>query len=113
MYSKFYSYPLFIYTIPNPNGTVNPFIIDRGVERINVKETTIVDPYFICTMRKPMMRQNKEFFYVYQSNYIFDEIINYLFKDVIEYFENGIGWKDSEGNLLEKRSEKHTFDPAL
>lgn len=46
------------------------------------------------------------------------EIIAFVLKDVIIYFENGIGWKDAEGNLLpvdpsSKTCEGTGFDPAL
>jgi len=47
-----------------------------------------------------------------------EEVIRFVIKDVINYFENGIGWKDAEGNILpsdqpSKKCEGAGFDPAL
>ena len=47
-----------------------------------------------------------------------EEVIRFVLKDVINYFENGIGWKDVEGNILpsdqpSKKCEGAGFDPAL
>ncbi len=47
-----------------------------------------------------------------------EEVIRFVLKDVINYFENGIGWKDVEGNILpsdqpSKKCEGVGFDPAL
>lgn len=46
------------------------------------------------------------------------DIINFILKDIINYFENGIGWKDKEGNMMpvdqpSRNCEGAGFDPAL
>ena len=48
----------------------------------------------------------------------FKEIIDFIFKSIYEYFENGIGWKDKEGNIIESNNyNRHCkgvgYDPAL
>ena len=48
----------------------------------------------------------------------FMAVLNETLKPVIAYFENGIGWKDSDGNILPSDDPSHKcegagFDPAL
>lgn len=55
--------------------------------------------------------------YIHTSEEL-EEVIRFVLKDVINYFENGIGWKDAEGNILpsdqpSKKCEGAGFDPAL
>ena len=46
------------------------------------------------------------------------DVIRFVLSGVINYFENGIGWKDKDGNILpsdqpSKKCEGAGFDPAL
>ena len=57
-------------------------------------------------------------FITYRSNpEEFERIIHYIFAEVIDYFENGIGWKDENGRLIESDKSPVTcnsgVDPAL
>lgn len=57
-------------------------------------------------------------FITYHSNpEEFERIIHYIFAEVIDYFENGIGWKDENGRLIESDKSPVTcnsgVDPAL
>ena len=44
-----------------------------------------------------------------------DYIISEIIKPYKEYFENGIGWKDENGNMIEKINQKYNraADAAL
>ena len=102
-----------IYSIPFANGKLNPFILTSDVTRINVKEIVenkailIVCATFIDRQATGVLHDREE--------YKYDGPFEILMKEVREYYENGIGWKDKDGNLLQsvKNILNNRSDPAL
>jgi hypothetical protein len=89
-----------IYTIPMPNGNQNPFIISKH-PRINVTE--LKDPNRIYPVLQ--VKSTKVAGYAIYSpnidNEDFDTTIEVMMKQYINYFSGDIGWKDSDGQLIE------------
>lgn len=94
-----------IYTIPNPSGKPNPFITSN-CHRENITEINDVIELH------PIIRIiDKEFGNIAKVPKVNDEhfniIIDVMIKRFKEYFEGDIGWKDSDGNLIEGDPVSH------
>ena len=117
-----------IYTIPNPNGTPNPFSdLSKGIRR---KDITTGEFFEFCgmvaTLRIPVTRETANIHHIplygnYKhklKNVVLNSVRDML-TDVQKYFEGTPGWKDKDGNLIEsavddkKLSCPSGFDPAL
>ncbi len=123
-----------IYTIPLPNGERNPFITN-DFPRINVND---LDMYPLCIV--PVMKIGitgptdtdiKGAFCLHmsdprltsmldkkQASISYANIISFMIRPFQEYFENGVGWKDENGKLIEREPDKPLcqgvgVDPAL
>ena len=109
-----------IYTLSIPNGKPNPFITcDEDVDRINVDDLN----GYLCIHPILFIEENDHKYaycptaFVPAQNVDWTKIIDWMMIPYIEYFENGVGWKDNNGNLI--ASDKVTtcvgsgFDPAL
>ncbi len=106
-----------IYTIPLPTGKPNPFITNK-FPRIDLStldiEKLVIHPIIgykdrnTYTTYEPFPEVDPD------ANTIIDMMIE-IFKN---YFENGVGWKDKEGNLIESSKNINYcngsgIDPAL
>lgn len=106
-----------IYTIPLPTGVENPFIINNDT-RINVNdidEDMCLTPIILFDTTEGNKIYNPRPFDD-DSKEDYDKIIKFLLKDVIEYFENGIGWKDEDGKVIDSIPNPKCisgYDPAL
>lgn len=107
-----------IYTIPLPTGKPNPFITNK-FPRIDLSsilnEELVVHPIIGS-------KTKNNSFDVYEPVLGKDDdaeyIIEFMMQQFKEYFENGVGWKDENGNLIEsnigcKMCNGSGVDPAL
>lgn len=124
-----------IYTIPLPTGEKNIFITN-DFPRVNINELNeyplMITPVIkivldniggkdVGHVYSPDMRMSVLYNTPYPSNYtssLYGRIIAFMRKPFRDYFENGVGWKDKDGNLIE--SDNRTplcqgagYDPAL
>lgn len=93
-----------IYQIPFPNGKPNPFVTSN-IPRIDISNSKLMCIYPVIRFASPGMDHsiiamdpstNSEFKVEFHQ-----KIIDFMMLPYKEYFENGIGWKDENGNLLE------------
>lgn len=111
-----------IYTYPLPTGEENPFIINRGIPRIQTNEISVMELYPIL-MFKPKDGKTDYALYCPKHNGVdqsedYSMIMDFILKEMKEYFEGeGIGWKDKDGHLIESDPLKPKcpsgYDPAL
>lgn len=96
-----------IYTIPNPNGTPNFFIINKTIPRRDISTMNkflCLHPYIL--FEDPNGSKSNLMIYT-PLPFIDDQkddhhkIIEFLLKDVIGYFSGEIGWKNPMGELVE------------
>ena len=122
-----------IYTIPLPTGENNPFITN-DFPRTNINDINeyplIVTP--VMKVDLPDLDTHKGVFYLYIPDLTlppelidkdtvikyYSTIISLMVKEVKSYFENGVGWKDENGDLIEKAPPTTScqgvgVDPAL
>ena len=113
---EFRNEPPFIYCCPLPNGERNIFQLSK-VSRMNINRLTSLSLVL-------NIRLGEDNNYKLQTLSCFDgfgkykKMIEFLLKDVIKYFENGVGWKDEEGNNISNKENinkciNEGFDPAL
>lgn len=83
-----------IYTFKNPRGNENPFITSSPRHLITKNED--------CEM---IILYKSDSFGIQKNENIFIKnfIVNKFMKPFINYFENGIGWKDENGNIIEEK----------
>ena len=101
-----------IYTFPNPNGLIDPFITNQH-ERIKVIDMDNV--YLMIHVNGGTIADKKSAYRAKRGRYAlglyskeFIPVLEYFMKPYKEYFENGVGWKDPDGNLID--IEKVPFD---
>ncbi len=95
-----------IYSISNPKGNDNPFI-DKS-NRVFISKD--INECIELQLRSKNGKRTSETF-----KYMRDKAVNILMEPFIEYFENGIGWKDENGKLIENNKERwdRASDSAL
>lgn len=110
-----------IYTLTMPDGKPNPFIInDEDVERINVNDLN----GYLCIHPIIFIEENNRKYaycptpFVPAQSVDWTKIIDWMMIPYIQYFENGVGWKDHNGDLIPLTMPEHNcvgvgFDPAL
>lgn len=110
------SSPPAIYTIPLPTGEPNPFIIPSAVDRINIAEVKGTDLYLVPWIGYDVSGG----FHVPELNMDhLDKLIDFMMRQMKSYFEGeGVGWKDSNGKLIESEpnldyNHYAGVDPAL
>ena len=111
-----------IYTIPNPNGTPDHFITNEHprIDVTTIRSTLMLYP-ILQSKSKGESWRNIEAFYPndmdpYMSS-MYQKIMKLMMDQYAEYFENGVGWKDENGNLITDqqppRRDPQARDPAL
>lgn len=125
-----------IYTVPLPTRENNPFITN-DFPRTNINDLNDF-PLMIMPILNTIVTMNDGniFHHVYVpdpiiqlqinddnesrsfTNEIYTHIIAVMSRKFRDYFENGVGWKDENGELIEKESDKPLCqgvgaDPAL
>ena len=83
-----------IYTFKNPRGNENPFITSSPRHLIAKNE----DCEMIILYRSDSLGIQKN-----DNIFIKNFIVNKFMKPFINYFENGVGWKDENGNIIEEK----------
>ncbi|MCM1439739.1 MAG: hypothetical protein NC131_11160 [Roseburia sp.] len=110
-----------IYTIPNPNGTPNPFITN---EHPRVDITTLEGKLIVCPVLKAYNGTTdtvNSAIEVYcqmdddpYQRRMYKDIVAFMMRTFRDYFEGGVGWKDTNGNHVPSQPiEKPFGDPAL
>ena len=88
-----------IYTVPLPTGKENPFIISNH-NRVDVSK--IDDYLFLLPVMDMSISTDKRISTPDEYRYIFHEVIEVMIEKYKEYFEGeDIGWKDSDGKVIE------------
>lgn len=108
-----------IYTLTMPTGNPNPFIdINDDVIRINVDDIN----GWMCVYPIIFLGDNKRYYsptpFVPSQSVDWTKIIDWMMIPFKDYFENGVGWKDNDGNVIASTHAAHNcsgagFDPAL
>ena len=94
-----------IYSFKNPRGNENPFITSSTRNYISKDgDCVMVLQYTSCSSIS----------YEIDCD-IMNNIVDQLMKPFIDYFENGIGWKDEDGNITNKEKVRwdRSTDSAL
>lgn len=83
----------------------------------NCRARPIVYPTFDITLSTGNTCKEFGVISVVAEPVLFKEILSVMIKPVIDYFENGIGWKDENGNIISSDPSVNIchsgFDPAL
>jgi hypothetical protein len=87
-----------IYTIPLPTGKQNPFIVSKN-NRVDVSKLD-GNLFLFPIMDMSIDDENRLSTPNHQHN-IFNKVIDIMIEMYKEYFEGDVGWKDSEGKLIE------------
>lgn len=99
-----------IYTIPLPTGKENPFILSQ-YNRIDVSKMD--GNLFLFPILDMSIDDDKRISSPYLYNVIFHKVIEVMIEMYKEYFEGeNIGWKDSDGKLIEGDPSCHTCTGA-
>lgn len=95
-----------IYSMLNPRGKDNPFVDKTNRVFIPKDIVEFVDLQLCLEDANGIYGS---------SRYMRDKAVNILMEPFIEYFENGIGWKDENGKLIENNKERwdRASDSAL
>lgn len=110
-----------IYTIPFPNGKSNPFITSNH-PRIDITENErplCLFPIIKFDVNASNCNLYNPIPYDDYSSDDYNAIIEFMITQYKEYFEGeGIGWKDSDGKVIESDPMKRScdgagYDPAL
>ena len=100
--------PPVIYSFKNPNGYSNPFI--TKYPRIDITGIDKMKIYPLITSNTPPAK-------IIDKEDEINLLIDYMIKPFKEYFENGVGWKDNEGNNISETDKGKDYnraaDPAL
>lgn len=97
--SKKKDQPPLIYSIENPNGTKNPFIIN-DCERLYINnkmdfhKKAAIDIY-VDFINGAIIKYSP-FAEISENRDNYYKIINFMMKKYESYFENGVGWKDGD-----------------
>lgn len=120
-----------IYTLSMPDGKANPFIIPNDHnKRVMINDITgMMFPYPIIFTYPRSVRSTKtdsirpisSFYTPEPLNTTIDDwivILDFMMSKYKEYFENGVGWKDENGNLMDSLPNETNCvgsgaDPAL
>lgn len=105
-----------IYTFKNPNGNPNPFITNYS--RIDVTNEDILHMSVMITVEYDDGKQSTvTSVYDPDITNLGAIIINEMIKPFKDYFENGVGWKDKDGNIISEidkgKDYERAADPAL
>lgn len=94
-----------IYSFKNPRGNENPFITSSPRNYISKDGD--------CVMVLQYTSYSSTSYEIDCD--IMNNIVNQLMKPLIDYFENGIGWKDEDGNIINKEKVRwdRSTDSAL
>lgn len=114
-----YDVPPVIYSIKPPNRGDNPFIINKNQRRIYIDQSqefnkrSTINIYLYCHIKNnettgPILEYSP--FDKDPTKYF--EIIEFMMKPFKSYFENGVGWKDTDGRLITSKRTVLDLDPA-
>ena len=108
-----------MYSIKPPDRGDNPFIINKNQRRIYIDQSqefnkrSTINIYLYCHIKNsettglileysPFDKDPTKYF----------EIIEFMMKPFKSYFENGVGWKDTDGRLITSKRTMLDLDPA-